>query len=72
MELIFNNCKRVYYKILIVASMIFCVSCSNNNDIPLYRIQENGLYGFIDSLGNVIIEPNTNMSVILNKVVMLQ
>lgn len=57
MELIFNNCKRVYYKILIVASMIFCVSCSNNNDIPLYRIQENGLYGFIDSLGNVIIEP---------------
>lgn len=57
MELIFNNCKRVYYKILIVVSMIFFVSCSNYNDIPLYRIQENGLYGFIDSLGNVIIEP---------------
>lgn len=57
MELIFNNCKRVYYKMLIVVSMIFFVSCSNNNDIPLYRIQENGLYGFIDSLGNVTIEP---------------
>lgn len=57
MELIFNNFKKVHHLVLVVVSIIFCVSCSNNNDIPLYRIQENGLYGFIDSLGNVIIEP---------------
>lgn len=31
--------------------------CSCSQDNNLYRIQENGLYGFIDSTGAVIIEP---------------
>lgn len=32
-------------------------SCSTNSEKNLFRIQENGLYGFIDSLGHVMIEP---------------
>lgn len=39
----------------LVISFVFC-SCSNQQE-KLYRIQENGLYGFIDSLGNVVIAP---------------
>lgn len=43
-------------KILVfLAVVVFFLSC--NNDNRLYRIQENGLYGFIDSVGNVVIKP---------------
>lgn len=43
-------------KALIILSIVLTVACSNENR-PLYRIQENGLYGFIDSIGNVVIKP---------------
>lgn len=36
--------------------LIGLISCSNTPD-KLLRIQENGLYGFVDTLGNVKIEP---------------
>lgn len=42
--------------ILYLLSIYLMVSCSSFNK-PLCRIQENGLYGFIDTLGNVIITP---------------
>ena len=45
--------KRLAYIILV--NMLLLCSCSHNN--KLWRIQENGLYGFIDSIGNVVIEP---------------
>ena len=41
-------------KVLIILSIVLLVACSNENR-TLYRVQENGLYGFIDSIGNVII-----------------
>lgn len=47
---------KIINKLLILAFVVVIVSCSNNND-PLYRIQKNGLYGFIDSIGNVVIKP---------------
>ena len=40
---------------LLLTTLVVFSSCTNEN--RLYRIQENGLYGFIDSLGNVVIEP---------------
>ena len=44
-------------RLLILTSLFFaCVSCSECNG-ALYRIYENGLYGFIDSAGNVKIKP---------------
>lgn len=43
-------------KVLIILSIVLLVACSNENR-TLYRVQENGLYGFIDSIGNVIIKP---------------
>lgn len=39
----------------LLTALVFFASCKNEN--RLYRIQENGLYGFIDSIGNVVIEP---------------
>lgn len=39
--------------LLMVLTLLSC----NNNDSRLYRVQVNGLFGFIDSIGNVIIEP---------------
>lgn len=48
--------KKIINKLLILAFLVVAGSCSNNNE-PLYRIQKNGLYGFIDSIGNVVIEP---------------
>ena len=39
--------------LLVVLTLLSC----NNNDSRLYRVQVNGLFGFIDSIGNVIIEP---------------
>lgn len=39
--------------LLVVLTLLSC----NNNDSRLYRIQVNGLFGFIDSIGNVKIDP---------------
>lgn len=48
--------KRVFYFLL--SSFVLFVSCNNGSPLNRqYRIQENGLYGFIDSLGNVVIGP---------------
>ena len=35
----------------------FMLACTANFKGTLFRIQENGLYGFIDSSGNIVIEP---------------
>lgn len=48
--------KFIISKALIISSIVLFVACSNNNR-TLYRIQEKGLYGFIDSTGNVVIRP---------------
>ena len=40
---------------IILASIYILCSCNPNT--RLWRIQEDGLYGFIDSVGNVIIKP---------------
>lgn len=45
--------KKLYLSLLLVALTL--LSC--NNDSRLYRVQVDGLFGFIDSIGNVIIEP---------------
>ena len=45
---------KSYLSLLFV--VLTLLSC-NNNDSRLYRVQVNGLYGFIDSIGNVIIDP---------------
>ncbi len=37
--------------------MLFLVSCNRNDEQTLYRIQKNGLYGFINIKGEMIIEP---------------
>ena len=39
---------------MLVSITFFC-SCDQNT--KLWRIQEDGLYGFVDSVGNVVIEP---------------
>ena len=44
--------KKCLFFFLVVLALASC-----NKEQNLYRIQENGLYGFIDSLGNVVIEP---------------
>ncbi len=45
---------KSYLSFLLVALTL--LSC-NNNDFCLYRIQVNGLFGFIDSIGDVKIDP---------------
>lgn len=45
--------KKFYLLLIIVPIAI--MSCDKKQQ--LFRVQENGLYGFIDSQGNVIIEP---------------
>lgn len=40
---------------LLLTSIAFLYSCNQNT--KLWRIQEDGLYGFVDSVGNVVIEP---------------
>ena len=42
---------------LIICSL--CFSCQNYKyrDMDLYPIKENGLYGFVDTLGNKVIVP---------------
>lgn len=37
--------------------MLTLLICSCHNNSKLWRIQDNGLYGFVDSLGNEIIKP---------------
>lgn len=49
--------KKFFGLILTLFTLILAVSsCSNSNEI-YYRIQENGKYGFIDSIGQTIIPP---------------
>lgn len=43
--------------ICILFSMLSFFSCRNKENQPLYSIEENGVYGFIDTLGNKVIEP---------------
>lgn len=45
-----------YFKLLVLVVMCTLCSCCQS-DKPLYRIQENGFYGFVDSTGTVVIEP---------------
>ena len=45
---------KSYLSLLLV---VLTLSSCNNNDSRLYRIQVNGLFGFIDSIGNVKIDP---------------
>ena len=47
---------RLFFAIFIFGILF---SCQNNKyrDMDLYSIQENGLYGFVDSLGNKVIVP---------------
>lgn len=45
--------KKIAFLLLIVVPVL--LSCKN--DQRLYRIQVNGLFGFIDSIGNIQIEP---------------
>ncbi len=48
--------KKVTFIILILSFIMGVVGCSTSTD-KLLRIQENGLYGFVDTLGNVCIKP---------------
>jgi hypothetical protein len=41
--------------LILLASIAFLCSC--NQSTKLWRIQEDGLFGFVDSIGNVVIEP---------------
>ena len=45
--------KGIFLFMMLSLAFISCNKPQNH----LYRVQENGLYGFIDSLGNVVIEP---------------
>lgn len=49
----------IFRLLFIVCSIMMMASCNKNKpfDGYLYPIRENGLYGFIDSVGNRIIEP---------------
>ena len=46
--------KTTLFTLLAISCMMSCTPTFNGT---LYRIQKDGLYGFIDSVGNVIIEP---------------
>jgi hypothetical protein len=55
-----NNRKSKWWIWLLVFGLIAAIGSIflfSSNDKRLYRIQENGKYGFIDSLGNVVITP---------------
>ena len=44
--------------LLIFVAILTVTSCNSQQSVnKLYRVQENGRYGFIDSVGNVIIKP---------------
>lgn len=44
-------------KIIFILLVSIAFLCSCNQNTKLWRIQEDGLYGFVDSVGNVVIEP---------------
>lgn len=44
-------------KIIFILWVSIAFLCSCNQNTKLWRIQEDGLYGFVDSVGNVVIEP---------------
>ena len=44
-------------KIIFILSVSIAFLCSCNQNTKLWRIQEDGLYGLVDSVGNVVIEP---------------
>ena len=46
--------KTTLFTLLAISCMMSCTPTFNGT---LYRIQKDGLYGFIDSVGNVVIEP---------------
>ena len=46
--------KTTLFTLLAICCMMSCTPTFNGT---LYRIQKDGLYGFIDSVGNVVIEP---------------
>lgn len=49
-------------KILFIA-ILFLSSCMTNyNDIDLFRIEKDGLYGFIDNNGKVVIKPQFDLA----------
>lgn len=48
--------RRTIFIIITISVFLGLISCSNTPD-KLLRIQENGLYGFVDTLANVKIEP---------------
>ena len=51
--------KYINQIVFVALSILLFASCNEKNkfDGYLYPIKENGLYGFIDSVGNRIIEP---------------
>ena len=50
---------NVFRLLFIAYSILIIVSCNEKKQFDgyLYPIRENGLYGYIDSVGNRIIEP---------------
>ena len=44
---------------LLVLLALYCYSCQNYkyHDVEVYPIKENGLYGFVDTLGNKVVVP---------------
>ncbi len=48
--------RKFVYIIISVCALLSAASCSQKSD-ALLRIQENGMYGFVDTLGNVVIDP---------------
>lgn len=42
---------------IFICGFLTLLICSCHNNSKLWRIQDNGLYGFVDSLGNEIIKP---------------
>lgn len=50
---------NIFRLLFVACSILMIASCNENKQFDgyLYPIRENGLYGFIDSVGNKIIEP---------------
>jgi len=47
---------------LIIAILLLGSCTPNNNDLDLYRIEKDGLYGFIDNQGKIIIQPQFDLA----------
>ena len=45
--------KKIFF--IVIAASLVLISCDKKQN--LYRVQENGLFGFVDSVGNVVIKP---------------